>query len=297
MDCPCPAGITPMTSRRNIEDHRRSVDEIHDIMNSMKMLAYMQAQKLDRLLETQHAMVSGIEAVASDFVSSYPKALPDTRPSHEVYLLIGSERGFCGDYNQALLRNLEKIAKHSSDDSTPTLILIGQKLHPLLEHEVAIAERLVGASVVEEVETVLDRIVDVLAALQARYGTLALSALYHAGNDGGFIDRILLPPFLAFLDEPEQFPTPPLLNLAPADFLIELSDQYLYAALHEIFYTALLAENQQRIHHLDGAIKHLDDESQKLRRQANARRQEEIIEEIEVILLSAASLKTPLPKQ
>jgi len=66
---------------------------------------------------------------------------------------------------------------------------------------------------------------------------------------------------------------------------------------YEIFYTSLLAENHQRVQHLEGAVKHLDDESAKLRRQINARRQEEIIEEIEVILLSAASLKAPLPKQ
>jgi len=96
-----------MTSRRKIEDHRRSIDEIHDIMNSMKTLAYMETQKLDRLLDTQHAVVSGIEAVAADFVTTYPAALPEIHPTHEVYLLIGSERGFCGDFNETLLRNLE----------------------------------------------------------------------------------------------------------------------------------------------------------------------------------------------
>ncbi len=67
-------------------------------------------------------------------------------------------------------------------------------------------------------------------------------------------------------------------------------DHYLFAALHEILYASLNAENHQRVAHLEGAVKHLDDESAELARQCNALRQEEIIEEIEVILLSAASL-------
>jgi F0F1-type ATP synthase gamma subunit len=37
-------------------------------------------------------------------------------------------------------------------------------------------------------------------------------------------------------------------------------------------------------------VRHLDDESAELERQCNALRQEEIIEEIEEIMLSAASL-------
>jgi len=37
---------------------------------------------------------------------------------------------------------------------------------------------------------------------------------------------------------------------------------------------------------LEGAVKHLDEKSDKLIQQCNALRQEEIIEEIEIILLS-----------
>lgn len=286
-----------MTSRRKIEEHRRSVDEIHDIMNSMKTLAYMETQKLDRLLETQHAVVKGIEAVATDFVSAYPTALPETHPTHEVYFLVGSERGFCADFNETLLRNLEQIRKPGADGDSPTLVSIGHKLHPLLENEPFVVENLDGASVVEEVETVLSRVVTVLTSLQTRFGTLALSALYHKVDGGRILVRRLFPTFQAYLDEPQHFPCPPVLNQDPGDFLIELSDHYLYAAMHEIFYTSLLAENRRRVQHLEGAVKHLENESEKLKRQYNARRQEEIIEEIEVILLSAASLEAPSPKR
>jgi F-type H+-transporting ATPase subunit gamma len=51
-----------------------------------------------------------------------------------------------------------------------------------------------------------------------------------------------------------------------------------------------MAENLRRVRHLEGAVRHLDDKSATLQHQSNALRQEEIIEEIEVILLSASSL-------
>jgi F0F1-type ATP synthase gamma subunit len=52
-----------------------------------------------------------------------------------------------------------------------------------------------------------------------------------------------------------------------------------------------MAENRNRVTHLEGAANHLDDELNELARQYNTLRQEEIIEEIEVILLSAGSLE------
>ena len=71
---------------------------------------------------------------------------------------------------------------------------------------------------------------------------------------------------------------------------MELTEQYLFAALHEIVYTSLMQENNHRVAHLERAVRRLDEEAEDLTRKCNALRQEEIVEEIEVILLSATSL-------
>ena len=55
-------------------------------------------------------------------------------------------------------------------------------------------------------------------------------------------------------------------------------------------YVSLMAENILRLWHLEGAVQHLDDKSANLLHKSNTLRQEETLEEIEVILLSAASL-------
>ena len=274
-----------MTKRRDLEHHRHSLGEIREIMNSMKTLAFLETRKLTRFLSAQQAVVRSIEDAAADFLSFHPEILPEVDETNQTYLLIGTERGFCGGFNQELLRHLDSI--HPLGE--PLTIAVGHKLHTLMENETKGVTLIDGASVVEEVTSVLDHIVQVLSSLQKSYGPRTLYGLYH-GNDGGIVMQKLLPPFQQYLLLLPHFPHPPALNLAPANFLLELTEQYLFAALHEMLYTSLMAENRNRVAHLEGAVKHLDDKSEELSRQYNALRQEEIIEEIEVILLSGSSI-------
>lgn len=256
-------------------------------MNSMKNLAYIEARKLDRFLDAQTAVVQSIEEAAADFVSFYPETLPDAEESTEVYLLLGSERGFCGNFNHAILKNMELLVSDTPPRSP--VITVGQKLSGLLKGDERVAAGLEGPSVVEEVPAVLKTVVRELTALQQRHAMLTVTAVYH-GVEGRVIQQQILPPFQHLLHQPRRFANPPILNQHPREFMLELTDHYLFAALYEILYASFMAENHHRVGHLESAVRHLDDQSTELKRQCNALRQEEIIEEIEVILLSAANL-------
>ena len=292
-----------MTRRRNLEQHRHSLAEIRGIMNSMKTLAYMETRKLVHFLDAQHTVVQNIEDVAADFLSFHPETMPESlsEPQTEakdttlVYLLIGTERGFCGDFNHALLKFLESDSREHFPGS-PKLIVVGRKLSTLVEGDTRVVARIDGASTAEEVTPVLSRMVHELSLLQKQYQALNVYGLYHDGEDNIVMQK-LLPPFQHLLQRPSGFSYAPVLNLPPAEFLSELTDLYLFAVLHEKLYTSLMAENYKRVGHLEGAVKHMDDESEELARQCNVLRQEEIIEEIEVILLNAASLDDGWQKQ
>ena len=208
-------------------------------------------------------------------------------------LLLGSERGFCGDFNETLLRRLESDVLDSSL-GTPQLIVIGNKLGNRLEGDPRVVASIDGANVVEETEQTLALIINTLTGLQANHGALSLAVLYHDPDQEQIVTTEVLPPFEQYRDTASGFANPPVLNLPPAAFLAELIDHYLFAALHEIMYVSLMAENIRRIQHLEGAVRHLDEKSADLLHKSNALRQEDIIEEIEVILLSAASLEKKL---
>jgi F-type H+-transporting ATPase subunit gamma len=82
------------------------------------------------------------------------------------------------------------------------------------------------------------------------------------------------------------FAYPPLLHSEPRQFLDSLTGHYLFAALHEFLCSSLMAENQQRVRHLEAAVRRITDETARIVRHCNRLRQEEITEEIEIILLS-----------
>lgn len=279
-----------MTRRREVEHHRQSLNEIREIMNSMKTLAYMETRKLTKYLPAQTAIVKTIENAAEDFLCYFPQVLPIEQDTQPVFILIGTERGFCGDFNQSLIQQFEESQDQSSKFK-PHLIAVGQKLHPLAQAIDPSCYLLSGASVVEEVGSVIGLLADTLNGIQVASPNLSLFTIYHAIDSGIAIEKIL-PPFQAIRDRQRKplYTHPPLINLQPEEFFLGLAEQFLFAVLHELIYLSLMAENQQRVSHLQSAVQHLDDESEELQRKVNALRQEEIIEEIEVILLNTNSL-------
>ena len=90
-----------------------------------------------------------------------------------------------------------------------------------------------------------------------------------------------------WLPAPEAAAFPPDLNLSPEAFLEGLTGHYLYAVLNDILYSSLMAENQRRYAQMESALSKLDEDRNQLRLAYNARRQEDITEEIEILLLAA----------
>ncbi len=277
-----------MTSRRDLENHRRSLTEIRNIMNSMKTLAYLETRKLARFMGAQQAVVQNIETAAADLLRCHPDILPDdVEEKTAVYILVGTERGFCGDFNHALLKHFGAIEQDAVESR---VIVVGRKLHGLLETDARVTAFIPGASVAEEITSLLQQAIVEVGNLQQQYGLIGVYCLYHGGNDGVVMQK-LIPPFQHYRAVGRDVHHPPLLNLPPEELLFTLIEHYLFALLNEIFCTSLMTENHHRVSHLEGAVKRLDEQADQLARKCNALRQEELIEEIEVILLSAAATK------
>ena len=278
-----------MSKRRDLETQIHSLSEIKEIMNAMKNLSLMETHRLSRFLDTQHRVVTSIESAADDFLFFHPHLVPDEEDSHDVYLLVGSERGFCGDFNDSLVRTVEG---HLAVRDT-TVIAVGNKLASKLADDRRVAAFLDGASVAEEVEPVLIKLMEALSgpkAQHASHGPLRLTVFHHAANEEA-VKVSVLQPFRRQQAKSTRFPYPPLLNLEPQSFLAGLAEQYLFAALHELLYSSLMAENQRRMQHMDSAVRRLERTSSDLLLKRNTLRQEEITEEIEIIMLSVEALE------
>lgn len=283
-----------MSKRRDLDRRSRALTDITDILSAMKTLALLETQRLARYVATQHRAVQTIEAAAADFVTHYPNTVPPMSLGPPVLLLIGSERGFCGDYNEALVAAAERDLGDQADGPA-RLVTVGRKLSQTLGQDARVVAALPGPSVSEEIQPILVRLMETLRALQAEgaaEGMLPLRIWHHRPSESGTQITSRRPLF------PEHgagkpFADPPVLYLDPIRFAAALFDDYLLAAVQQIFYDALMAENLRRFQQMDQAVHRLEKDLAALRTERNRVRQEEITEEIEVIMLSAEALGQP----
>ncbi|WP_237056381.1 F0F1 ATP synthase subunit gamma [Microbulbifer sediminum] len=285
-----------MSRQRELQRHQRQLGETREIVSAMKAMAFMEVHRLEKTLLNQRRTVEAMRGAAVDLVTFFPESLPPPPLEfRRVYLLVGSERGFCGNFNENLIAHLEQsLEKGARDEGRASggIIGLGRRLCSKLEGHPQLLAALDGAGLMDEVEGPLRQLVEKLADLQAETVT-TLTVFYHDPEHRTVVERELLPPFESLRNGARGFVHPPYLNIPPAVLMHELEEQYLFEALHEIVYLSLMAENQQRMQHLEGAGRYLSERLDVLRRRTRQLRQEEITEEIEVILLNADSASLP----
>lgn len=275
-----------MSRRRELQARITGLGEISEILGAMKGLALVELRRVGELIDAQRESVRQIETALADVLQFHRTGLerPDS-PAAEVCCVIGTERGFCGDFN---VRITQAAAAYLAGPARPAhIILVGDKLADGWPSAALPPIRLHAPSVADEVPAALTALLAAINDCAAGHPDrpLRLVVLHHGA--AGIQRRQLLP-------QPEPPPLtnvpafPPRLYLDPAECLTGLTDHYLYAQLHALLYESLLEENRRRLEHMDLARHRLDDQLVALKRRENQERQEEIIEEIEIILLTAS---------
>ncbi len=280
-----------MTAHQKIAKHIKSLGEIKEIMSSMKVLSVLEIRKLSQLIVNQERIVLSCEQVAQDFINFYP-ILSNTKTTEKCCLLvIGSERGFCGDFNDQLVAMINEKQQRATPQYG-AIIAVGQKLCMLLDDHSILIKKLDGVLVTEETNNVIQAILKLFADLQANEAFNCLQVMYYQHSNNSIRLLPLTPPFADLQAAASHESFPPVINLSPDQFYSELVEQYLFYRLYDVFYSSLQTENQKRIKHLESAIDRLEEKIEHLTRKRQIFRQEEITEEIEIILLNADSKQT-----
>lgn len=280
-----------MARRREIERHIATFGDIAEIVEAMKNLALVEVRRVTGFIEAQRRSAAIIEDALADFFDGYPGFRTPPSTGGDVCCVIGSERGFCGDFN---LRLAEAARTLGAQLRTPSrTVLVGANLSSTWTD--AADARCAGASVADEVSATMARLADSIRDLMppAPGGPpWGLVLLLH-GETGPELRRLL--PLSIGAANRRRRPFPVDLDLDPADFLAAAMRQYLFAAPLAALYESLLIENQRRLDHMDRALRKMDDRLAELGRERNRRRQEEITEDIELILMSAGGTRAGRP--
>jgi len=278
-----------MGRRRDVRERIATLGEIDEILTAMKNLALVEVRRIEAFIRAQRAAVAVIEDTAADFLADRSHAIRATSVERDVLCLIGSERGFCGDFNR---RIVEEAAQWQQVHAAHAVVLIGERL--VADWSGDAFEAVPGAGVADEVPATLQALVARLPALISDPASASratgLVAIHHA-EEGVRMRRFLPLPDPPTRASPRPYPVE--LYLSPARFFAQLTDQYVYAALQGALYESLLEENRRRLNHMEQAVHKLREDLERLGRQSNRLRQEEITEEIEVILLNATAPEAP----
>lgn len=201
------------------------------------------------------------------------------RQRSRLYVLIGSERGFCGGFNEAIETALDA---QPAGPAPPKLILVGRKLALKFLEDKRVVASLEGPSAAEEMPAVISE----LAKTLTKFPASDWKIIHNEYTGEGTSLEISSPFDFPKPETSKRLQFPPLLNVPASELRPLLFEQYLFALFYGIFYQSFMAENHERLRHMDGALNKLRDDEERLRRASNTLRQKTITEELEIIMLS-----------
>ncbi len=262
-----------MTSQHNLNTKRELYGTLNKILGALKALAYAETQKLQRQIGPQHEVTERMRTAVSRLLGLNTGSGPNLRP----IIVIGTERGFCGDINQRLTETMKSLG----NGQHCAWILVGDRLRQAAGDLPDVTAQISGASIAEDVEPVAEQLMSVLRDIDEQSPLLATEILYLQDQDNPLVHYPLFP-------EPQTTgeiagPTP-LHYRPPTELLQELIPLYLFTVLQSCLKESLLNENRKRLSHLENATRHLEERLGALALKSNMLRQEKIIEDIEALL-------------
>lgn len=281
-----------MSKSTALKSHVELLDEIKTIINALKNLALMEINKVEKLSDTQKRVMDSLIDVAADFFKHYPSMLESlTEDSPSLYVLVGSERGFCSNFNDMAFNFWQEKVKSEFSENVQT-VAVGRKIAIKLEEAKSKEPKnIAGANSTEEITNIISNILNELDMLfkqsPEKFNPARWAIIFNSQTEHGVIEPKMLMPFAVFKNATSKNLTePPFLYLKPHEFLRCFVSNYLFAALLHASYDSFAAENRQRFRHMESALEWIDKKRETMKKQKARLSKEEITEAIELILLS-----------
>jgi F-type H+-transporting ATPase subunit gamma len=275
-----------MENLQKIEARLSSLHEFEDIIGALRAMAASHVQEAQKALAGVREYVGVIEdaiAAGATLLSRQPSALPPISPASGVMLVVGSEHGFVGGFNQ-------RVMSHALDNLKPgqQLMVVGRR------GAVHAAESGIDVSREFSMATHVGGVAPTARRVAASLDEVALAeiafARYKRGGNYQPEIRTILPLEPALLQRADSR-SPPLHHLDAESLLERLGSEYLFAEITSALVESLASENAARLQLMESADQNINARLDDLRRLAANLRQEAITSElIDVVTGSEAIL-------
>ncbi|MDE2343558.1 MAG: F0F1 ATP synthase subunit gamma [Betaproteobacteria bacterium] len=256
--------------RREVEERLALYEDLEGILGAMRSFALAELHRLGRREEAQQAVTGALAKTMADLAPALPQ---EPLPRRDVWLLLGSVRGFCGTFNEDVVQRWRQEA----GEDTPTVV-VGERLVSLLPPRAGLFP-VPGVLGGQDAPAAIDHILAAVAEARAGLGNESGLVVCLRDMDETRCQRLL--PFAR--PEPSGRALPWMQEAAP-QLALKVAQQALFHRLLALLLRAVRAENHMRLLQMENALEHLERGRDELQRQRNRLRQEEIVEEIEVMI-------------
>jgi F-type H+-transporting ATPase subunit gamma len=259
-----------MSQRREVEARLALFDDLSGILGAMRSFALAELRKVSKREAAQQQVVQSLAIALSDLADSLPVQV-QSDPAKDIWLLLGSVRGFCGSFNEDVVHFWQSKAHEQGP-----LILVGERLHQMVDERTAL-QRLRGADGGLDAPAAIDGILAAVAELhrRAEFGLIACLR----DEQGARSERLWPLPSAHNTGQ-----SPPLTFAPAATVAAGVAEHYLFHNLLALLLRSIRVENHMRLMQMETALRHLERGGEELQRQRNRLRQEEIVEEIELMV-------------
>lgn len=262
-----------MTQRRELDNRLALYGDLSGILSAMRSFALAE---LRRVTQREDAQQRSAQSLSEAFDAMSPALPPAGAPAGDIWLLLGSVRGFCASFN-------EDVANRWRQEKPRPLatIVAGERLAALMPEE---ASAVAGAVSATDAVPAIERILGAVDGTRQAVGSDAGLVVCLRDEDGARVER--LQPFsVASGRTPDELP---VTHEPAAQVAAGVAQHFLFHRLLALLLRSLRVENHMRLLQMENALQHIERNTDALKLLRNRLRQDEIVEEIELIQRDAS---------
>ncbi len=276
-----------------------TMQSIRGIVRTMKTMSAINAAPYEQAARSIDAWRDTVLDALHAFLHRHGPLIQDRpRGMKDVIVVMGSDHGLCGNYNELLAA---EAARHVAPDGSTRMVCVGAQMQDALsgEHMVPEAVMLPPANA-DGLNRLAGELVTWLEPIRVEAGAydIAVMLVYtQRGLHGrqGPVSQVLLPLDTGLLDELARRPWParslPQFSLPAPVLLAALIRNFLFATLYRACAEALVTENAARLARMSQAEQSVDEKLEELRGETRQVRQSEITTELLDVIVGFEAIR------
>ncbi|MBU0943401.1 MAG: F0F1 ATP synthase subunit gamma [Proteobacteria bacterium] len=266
----------------------RTAHDLLSVVKTMKSLAAVNVRQFETAARSMDEYSNVIETGWQALFRNHIHIQSRKRSSVAVCLVIGSDQGMCGQFNDTIVQfSLEEISALKAQGVTPFYWTAGERVRAGLEEEIKIEQHFSLPSSNDAISDLMFTLVQRFAGLHEKEEIEMFFLYYNRLGRGGMYEPVSLQvlPFDAkwskqYREASWSSRSLPTIGMEMDAFFEHIFRQHIFASIYKAFAQSLASENAARLSAMQAAEKNILELEEKLQGKFRETRQSGITAEL-----------------